>query len=504
MQHDHQNIVSLTRTRLLAKNTIYNLIGQIAPLLSALIAIPVLVRHLGVERFGLLGISWIVLGYFGLFDFGMGRVMTKMIAEKLGTQQKEEIAPIIWTGLAAMLLIGLATMILFYILSPTIVRAIKIPQSLFAESYRSFFILASIIPIVMSTAGLRAILEAYQMFGNVTLIQAIHGVLFYLAPLAVLPFSPYLPSIIFVLAGVRLGIFVLYIHVCWRHVTPMQSRPAFQKILLKPMLKFGSWISVSNIIGPVMVYFDRFFISVTLSVTAVAYYITPHEVISKATMITNAVVRVLFPAFSLSIGAEPQRAALIFSRGIRLLVFLFVPITLTVILFARWGITTWLGPEFADQGAPVLQWLAIGVMINAPARVAFALIQAAGRPDITAKIHMIETPLYIILLYLSVSQFGIVGAALAWTVRMFADAVLLIMYALKLLCHVVYFFRTTILFSVCLLAFGCLILFDEHFNSLLLYILFLISLMPALWFLLIQETERRSLLAFVGRWSERV
>src|SRR5690625_2351351 len=57
----------------LVRNTLLNLIGQVAPLLVAVVTVPFVVRGLGEARFGLLALSWAVLGYFGVFDLVMGR-----------------------------------------------------------------------------------------------------------------------------------------------------------------------------------------------------------------------------------------------------------------------------------------------------------------------------------------------------------------------------------------------------------------------------------------------
>jgi hypothetical protein len=74
-----------------SRNAIYNLVGETVPILAALLAIPVLIRSLGTDRFGLLTIVWMVIGYFGLFDFGLGRALTKIVAEKLGAGRPDDV-----------------------------------------------------------------------------------------------------------------------------------------------------------------------------------------------------------------------------------------------------------------------------------------------------------------------------------------------------------------------------------------------------------------------------
>ncbi len=98
---------SLISGRHLTRNVFWNLLGAGAPLLVAVVAIPMLIEGLGLARFGVLTIAWMVVGYFSLFDFGLGRALTKLVAEKLGSGQNNEIPSLIWT--AMLLMAALAT-----------------------------------------------------------------------------------------------------------------------------------------------------------------------------------------------------------------------------------------------------------------------------------------------------------------------------------------------------------------------------------------------------------
>ena len=53
------------------------------------------------------------------------------------------------------------------------------------------------------------------------------------------------------------------------------------------------------------------------------------------------------------------------------------------------------------------------------------------RADITAKLHLAELPFFLIILFVLVGQYGVVGAAVAWVLRITFDAVGLTWFALK-------------------------------------------------------------------------
>src|SRR5690348_8879968 len=80
----------LTSGRLLAGNALWNLVGTCLPAVVALFCLPILKSELGTDRLGVLTLAWAVVGYFGLFDFGLSRALTKLVAQKMGEQRRNE------------------------------------------------------------------------------------------------------------------------------------------------------------------------------------------------------------------------------------------------------------------------------------------------------------------------------------------------------------------------------------------------------------------------------
>ena len=66
-----------------SKNTIWNLSGNAIPLLVGVTAIPLLIKEVGTERFGVLTLLWVIIGYASLFDLGVGRALTQQITQIL-------------------------------------------------------------------------------------------------------------------------------------------------------------------------------------------------------------------------------------------------------------------------------------------------------------------------------------------------------------------------------------------------------------------------------------
>jgi O-antigen/teichoic acid export membrane protein len=288
------------------------------------------------------------------------------------------------------------------------------------------------IPLLTVSQGLRSVLEAHLKFGVINTINIPLGSLALLGPLLLLPYSNGLVPAVAAVILSRVAGGAIYFWLCLRTVPEMRHGIRLSVGAVRPLLRFGSWMTVSNVIGSLMVYLDRFVIGALISVTATAYYSAPHDLITRLSFVARAFAGVLFPAFATTSRRDPTRIMHLYAKGAKYtFIILFPPIFLAVV-FAPELLNFWLGPEFSRASARVLQVLALGVFTNCVANIPFALVQGLGRSDITAKLHLIETPFYLILLWWSVSTFGITGAALAWSLRATADMVLLFIVAKRL------------------------------------------------------------------------
>lgn len=486
------NNLNLTSGRLLARNTILNLIGQGAPILIAIFAIPLLIKGLGTDKFGALTLVWVVIGYFSLFDFGLGRALTKLVAEKLGEGRDQEIPPLVWTTLFLMLFFALIGALILGILSGWLIRVVlKIPEALRHETLQSFYLLSISIPVVISTAGLRGVLEAQQRFGIVNVIRIFIGIFTYLGPILVLPFSRSLPLVVGVLVVGRICAWGAHLVGCFYVMPMLRHNFTIKRTVLKPLMHFGSWMTITNIISPLMVYLDRFLIGAMLSVAAVAYYTTPYEMVTKLWIIPGALIGVLLPAFSTSFAQDRNIMTKLFLRSVKFIFLVMFPITLIIVTFAHEGLKLWIGVEFAKNSTHVLQLLTIGVFINSIAQVSFVLMQGIGRPDLTAKLHMIELPFYLLTVWGLIRSNGIEGAAFAWTARIFVDIIFLFWMNQKFLSGVASIIKNMVITASLALL---IITFASIIGGIILkglfLLLFLIIFILASWHLFLAQEER--------------
>ena len=411
---------------LLARNTALNFIGQAVPLLVAVVTIPFIIRGLGIERFGLLSLAWVVLGYFAIFDLGLGRATTKFVAEALGKGEEDQVPRLVWTAVTIQAFFGLLGTIVLASITPLLVeRILNIPPELVKEAKDTFYLLSLSIPVVLICSSFRGVLEAAQRFDLVNAVRIPISTLTFLLPLVGLLLGFNLPGIVVLILVARFGSLAAFVVMSLR-IAPQLRRYSGSFALLPRLFFFGGWVTVSSIVGPILVYLDRFLIGSLLSIVAVAYYSAPYEAVTRLWIISASLTMTLFPAFSaLEEIKDKQRLGFLFTRSVKCILLALGPIILIIGLFAEDILQVWLGADFAAKSTVVLQILALGVLINSLAHIPFALLQGTGRPDLPAKFHLLQLPIYVGIAWFFISQWGIAGAAAAWTLRVALDALLL-------------------------------------------------------------------------------
>jgi len=396
-----------------ARNVVWNLLGQGTPLVAAVVCIPFLARGLGSERLGLLALCWSVIGYFGIFDLGLGQAMTRSVAQKLAAEEHGTISQTVWTTLAAMFALGAIAMGAALLAAPFVAGAIHVSAALQPQAMTTFRLLALSIPLVIVSVGLRGVLEAHQSFRTVSAIRTPLGIWTYAGPLLVLAFSRDLRVIVLALLCGRVAGLVLYAFSALR-TSPRLRRVAFHWPSVGPLLRFGGWLTLDNLMDPIGGVLDRFLIGSLVSVAAVAYFSVAYQVATAAWVLPVALSGVLFPAFTARLVRDPDSARRLFARALRYLLLVMAPLTVAVIALAGPGLRLWAGGDIAAHATAVLQILAVGTLVTSLGSVADTFIQSAGRADLSAKLGVAKVLLYVGLAWPVIGTYGIVGAAALW------------------------------------------------------------------------------------------
>jgi O-antigen/teichoic acid export membrane protein len=421
------------RSRPLVRNVLFNFIGQTAPLLAAAVTLPTLAHTFGIDRLGVLTLAWVLLGSFGLLDFGLGRSLTQSVAARLATDRAHELPVEIVTSWFVLAVLGAGAGLALALATPRIVAdVLTVPAGLEEETRHSLYALAAGLPFLTLSSGMRGLLEAQQRFDLVNFVRMPLGLLTYLGPLLVLPFTRSVAAAVTVIAASRVLACVAYLVFClrgWPHLRVSHLRTS----ALKRLAGTGMWMTIANIAGTLIAYLDRFVLGALATLATVAYYATPQELITKLTVVPMSVSGVLFPVFSAAAASGNPGLRGLFGKMSTYIFVLLAPVTLTGAAFAPELLRIWLGGDFSAASAQAVRWFCFGVLLNSLAVAPMSLLQAVGRADLTAKLQLLQMPLYFGALWWVTQQFGSIGTAVIWGTRMLLDATILFAASRQLL-----------------------------------------------------------------------
>lgn len=401
----------------LIKNSLLNFAGFLIPSLIAIPVLGVLARLLSIEEFGLFLIVFAIIGYAGIFDAGLTRAVIRYVS--VYRSDKVKVKNIISTSSGFILILGAFAGVLLYFLNEKISSLIGLSDNLSQVFTGAVIYVSLTIPVFLIGLVFQSYFDGVENFKISNYIKILSNSLLSLFPLlSYLYFRSLEGAIIGLLIGRTLGMIIGYFYLV-KSIGYFGIRITFS--VLKELLSYGSWLTVSNIVSPIMVYFDRFIISSMLGPKAVAFYAAPSEAVSRLLNIPGSISRALFPYIANQSQISNHKAVKKQALSITFIIsFLLV---FPLIMLSEKIIDIWMGQKYIETSAAVLKVLLVGFLFNSVAQIPFSSIQAKGHSKIAALIHLIELVPYLGLLYLLIYYFGVLGAAISWSIRVILDCV---------------------------------------------------------------------------------
>jgi len=389
----------------------------------SLVTVPIFLHLIGNARYGVLALVWLFLGYFGVFDPGITRAAAFHIARLHGPDQGKERESVFWTALLINLTFGVVGgVVLFLVARPVFMSMFKMPESMRVEVMKSLPWMAASIPLSVVGGVIGGALQARIWFGFYNSVRTANAVISQLAPLAVAFWhGPDLAWLIPTVIIARL-LGIIPTSLALIRAMPLGVGGRVERSRFKTLFSYGAWVTITNLLSPLLEAADRFLIGSLLDAEAVAFYTVPFNLMNRVAVVPGSLASSLFPKLSRGSDEESLRLA---SDAVLALAAVMTPLIVLTIGALPVFMRHWVGIYFAHHAVPVGIVLLVGVWINGLAYIPYGHLQASDRPDIVAKFHAIELIPFLGVLWLGLHYFGLVGAAYAWTLRVAFDAGLL-------------------------------------------------------------------------------
>lgn len=397
-------------------------------MLLGLAVIPALLAGLGPERFGVLALLWTVATYFGLFDFGLSRAISQGVAKALAQGAAGRARGLASSGEKILGTTGVVLGLALFAMAPAVLASWKeVPDPTAAVT--ALRVLALGLPAFLLTSSCRGVLEGAQAFLALNLLRLPLGAWNFLGPgFALWIWGPDLVAMAWALVlgrGVLAGAFVVAVRL-------QLGRGDAERIAHRDLLVASGWLTVAAVANPLVAVVDRLLIGAVASAGAVTQYVTPLELVTKLALLPASLASALLPQWVAgAAGHGPVAAWDAFKQALRPLLLLLLPPLLLLGLAAEPMLRLWLGVAFDPAFVPVLQCMCVGMLLNGLAYLPSTWLQARGEFRALAVVQGLLLVPYVLLLWALCAEFGVIGASVAWAIRMGADAAWLWVLALQ-------------------------------------------------------------------------
>jgi O-antigen/teichoic acid export membrane protein len=407
----------------LARNSLLTLTTSLFLLVATVVLVPLMLHAFGRELYGLLSVTWLLLAHLGWLDFGLSRAIARFVAQDLSRGDVAAAATRTRIAVLTQLALGGIAAAALFVLAPTLVGSFDIAEENHALAAETIRLFALALPFELATRSLTGALEADQRFGWINIIRVSVTAWTYALFVIALAAGDDFRLLVYGLFALRPLTFAAFLLAASR-VLPLGSSipnlaaPKQYWPLTVDILRFGSWVTVAAIVGPLLMYFDQWTISLYLGVAMLPVYAIPLSFLARLQLFPSSMTQILFPAFSaLQAGGRWQTIEAYFIRAHRYLAIALIPVTFLIYVWTPEVLRVWIDDDFSDQATTPTRILLIGFLVGLLAPLSGALLQALGRPDVVAKVYLAELPVSMVVVVALVWKFGLAGAAASFAIR---------------------------------------------------------------------------------------
>lgn len=405
----------------LNKNLIANFLGKSWTALLSIIFLPIYVKLLGIESFGIVGLYTTLLALFNLLDFGLSTTLNREISRMTSlSTPAEEYRDLTRTLEYVYWGIALALGIIIFSLSPFLSDYWLTTKHLSSDCVRraTNFMAITIFfqwPFSLYSGGLMGLNKQVQL--NIIII--ICSTFRWLGMILILTFVSATIDTFFIWQTLINALQTLSAAlIFWKNLPKASTLPRFDKNLLTQIGKFSIGMTGIMILSAILTQTDKIIISKMLPLEDFGYYNFATSISSSLFIVISIVQATYFPLFSRIIASKnSQELTKVYHTGCQLITILTVPITILFFFFSSEIIYLWTGDQLITGKTSVIAGLLmLGSLLNGLMTLPYTLQIAHGWTKLSLYQNVIAIVILIPLLVLAIYFFNTIGAACIWII----------------------------------------------------------------------------------------
>jgi O-antigen/teichoic acid export membrane protein len=408
---------------LLKRNILASYASQIYVTLVGIVMLPLYIKYMGAESYGLVGFFSMLQAWFNLLDMGLTPTMTRETARFRGGASTalsyRRLVRALEVVFLIVALIGCAVMLnaSHYIAH----NWLKVSLLSTSEVQVSVQLMAIIIALRWMCGLYRGAISGSECFLWLGGYNSVIATLRFVAVLPVLMFVGVTPTLFFtfqlVVAVIELAGLLIYAYKLFPDISKGQTL-TWEWSPLKPVLKLSLTIAFTSLVWAILTQTDKLILSKILPLSEYGYFTMAVLVASGVMIITGPITSTILPRL-IKLEAELNHAGLIslYRQSTQLVAVISGAAFITIAFFAEPLLWAWTGDKFlAHQVAPILILYSIANGILALGSFPYLLQYAKG----DMRLHLIGNVLFVLLylpfIFWAASRYGSVGAGYTWLV----------------------------------------------------------------------------------------
>lgn len=406
----------------LKHNFLANVVGRLWGLVSVYLFIPIYIRFLGIEAYGLVGFYTVLQGVLIIADVGFTATLNRELARLSALPGTEgemrslvRTLEILYWSIAsligAVLLLSVDSVLIHWI-NPGSLHPALVKETL------QLMILAVVfqLPATLYTGGLLG-LERQVLANGLQIIWSVirnGGVI-----LLLILFSATLRTFFTwqilcnAIYSIVSGIFL------WRSLPANPGQHiAFGLASVRKVWQYAAGMALLSVFTVLSLQVDKILVAKYISLKVYAFYSLASLISQVPVLVAGPISVAIFPKLMAFVAVGQQDLARgLYHRAGQVVSLLALPAGVVIALFARELVLVWTrSPEVAMNAAPMVVWFVAGFMIQAMLHIPFRLALAHSYLRISLILSVFTLTLVVPIMMFLMSRFGAVGGAMAWTI----------------------------------------------------------------------------------------
>ena len=385
-----------------------------------LVFVPVYIKYLGMEAYGLIGVFIMLQAWLSLLDMGMTPTLSREMARyTAGAHTEQSIRDLLRTLeiicfiLAVLLCVGLSLCSTW--LSSHWLQTEKITPTELAQAIN---IMGLVIALRFIEGLYKGAIIGLQQQVWLNIASAILATLRSGGAVLVLIWLAPTIEYFFLWQGVvSVLTIVAFIVLTYRHLPSTQSAQ-FSLVQLYEVKRFAGGMMVTTLLSLLLMQVDKIVLSRLLSLELFGYYTLAGTLASMLYQLISPITQAYYPRFTeLAAQGDTTRLIPLYHQAAQMVSVLIIPATFMLVFFGRNLLLLWTGNVLLTENiAPLLALLAIGTMLNGLMHIPYCLTIAYGWTKFAIYQNIIAVILLIPSVILAAIHYGAIGAAWIWLI----------------------------------------------------------------------------------------